>query len=80
MFTNIRVTIDMDDVSTLPNKLISGFTDEMLMKTAGYQGLPGELSLSQQNSQEPKKSINSLNTSLVLCGSLEIAFLPENLQ
>lgn len=33
--TNIRVTTDMDEVSTLPNKLIADFADEKLTKTAG---------------------------------------------
>ena len=33
--TNIRVTTDMDEVSTLPNKLIADFADEKLMNTAG---------------------------------------------
>lgn len=33
--TNIRVTTDKDEVSTLSSKLIADFADEKLMKTAG---------------------------------------------
>jgi hypothetical protein len=78
MSTNFRATTDMDNVSTLANKLTSGLTDEKLMRlqlSKGYLGdfySPSRIPESQRNQSTP------FTPALFCVGAWRFAFVSAN--